>query len=54
MNNELIRKTTQMLRRLTRRRNDDEQVDENTAIAYLIAKRGMKALTKSGISITTK
>jgi hypothetical protein len=54
MNNELIRKTTQMLRRLTRRRSDDEQVDENTATAYLIAKRGVKALTKSGISITTK
>ena len=54
MNNELIRKTTQMLRRLTRRRSDDEQVDENTATAYLIAKRGVKALTKSGVSITTK
>ena len=54
MNNELIRKTTQMLRRLTRRRSDDEQVDENTATAYLIAKRGVKALTKSSVTITTK
>ena len=54
MNNELIRKTTQMLRRLTRRRSDDEQVDENTATAYLIAKRGVKALSKSSASITTK
>jgi hypothetical protein len=54
MNNELIRETTQMLRRLTRSRSDDEQVDENTAIAYLIAKRGVKALSKSSVSITTK
>jgi hypothetical protein len=54
MNNELIREVAQKLRRLTRIRSDDEQVDENTATAYLIARRGLKALSKSGVSITTK
>jgi hypothetical protein len=54
MNNELIRKTVQKLGRLTRRRSDDEQVDENTATAYLIAKRGLKTLTKSNVTIKTK
>jgi len=54
MNNELIRKTVQKLGRLTRRHRDDEQVDENTATAYLIAKRGLKTLTKSGAIIKTK
>jgi hypothetical protein len=54
MNNELIRETVQKLERLTRRHSDDEQVDENTATAYLIAKRGLKKLSKSGVTITTK
>jgi len=54
MNNELIRKTVQELGRLTRRHSDDEQADENTATAYLIAKRGMKTLTKSSVSNITK
>jgi hypothetical protein len=54
MNNELIRETVQKLMRLTRSRSDDEQVDENTATAYLIAKRGMKALSKGSVTITTK
>ena len=54
MNNELIRETVQKLMRLTRSRSDDEQVDENTATAYLIAKRGMKALSKGSATITTK
>jgi len=54
MNNELIRKTVQKLGRLTRRHSDEEQVDENTATAYLIAKRGLKTLTKSSVTIKTK
>jgi len=51
MNNELVRKS---LQELTRRHEGDEPVDENAAIAYLMAMRGLKVLTKSSVTTTTK
>jgi hypothetical protein len=50
MSNELVKRAMQ---RLLRGRGGDGQVDENTAIAYLIARRGLRASHTGGRGIGT-